>query len=199
MANYNNYDYVLQINMEMNNIMFSTKTYQKNSINNNIYDINLILNQDNFNNYYNNAKLIQGNINANILGINNTTTFDNRILEILALKIFGHARARAPISNDTDIYANVKNSLFNHINNTIQSHKNDIFNEYNTLGLVETDPNEPFKIFNFNFINDSFAIPAYIDGQLLGNLSDNLKNGPTGGLNNLINGLYNIPILINIG
>ena len=67
------------------------------------------------------------------------------------------------------------------------------------MNLNNNDINEPI---NFNFTNDVIDFTGYIHGSLLDTeqLSSNLLNGPTSGNStSLINGVYNIPILIKFG
>jgi hypothetical protein len=88
----------------------------------------------------------------------------------------------------------------NHVNNVLQSHKNDIFNQYVQQDLPQLNANDVNEPVNFNFLDDSLAFPGYIAGSLvdLPNLSDDLKNGPMDG-HAMVNGVYNVPILIKIG
>jgi hypothetical protein len=193
------YDYIITINGSLNNL-FSKKSYQQDPNNINNVIINFEINNNTYNNHY---------LATNILSTTNSLTngiisedfdFNTRILEILALKIFGHARARAAFSNDTDIIFDLQNEFYNHINNVVQNHKHDIFNQYVQLDKPEMIKNDVNRPVNFNFTNGTFSFPGYISGSLIdkNNLSNGLLNGPKTGISSVENGEYNIPILIKI-
>lgn len=193
------YDYIITINGSLN-CLFAIKSYQQDptSINNVI--VNFEINNNYYNNYYITTNITTAT-NALINGVLvEECDFDTRVLEILALKIFGHARARAAISNDTDIIHDLQNEFYNHINNVVQTHKYDIFNQYVQLDKPQMRRNDVNRPANFNFTNGVFAFPCYISGSLVdkSNLSNELLNGPKTGISSVENGDYNIPILIKI-
>ena len=194
------YDYIIKLNMSLNDF-FITRSYQQNQNDINNIDITFNVNQDNFNLAYNNT-LMDSNRDALIKGSEYVTSCDTRILEIIALKIFGHAKARTAIKNDTSIISGIKHNLFNFFNNIVQNYKTNIFNQYVQYDLVDLNNNDINEPINFNFTNDVIDFPGYIHGSLLdtNQLSSNLLNGPTSGnSSSLINGVYNIPILIKFG
>lgn len=198
-VNENEYDYVITLPINMNSQLFSTKTYQQNASNADLYDVVLTLDQGAFNTAYDTSAMVNDKSDLG-QGIMTTEKVEVRILEILALKIFGHARARAAIANDNTITNSIKSDLFNHLNNVVQAHKNDIFNQYAQLDLVEMNANDVNATVNFNFDADTLAFPGFLNGSLSGvpdTISADLANGPAegNGGNQLINGLYNVPIL----
>jgi hypothetical protein len=199
---YNNqlFDYIITINGSLNNL-FSKKTYQQDPQDVNKVIINFEINSNTYNNHYLTTNIISTPTNSLINGvIVDDIEFDTRILEILALKIFGHARARAALSNDMDIIHDLQNEFYNHINNVIQNHKYDIFNQYVQLDKRQLWQNDINRAVSFNFTNGTFAFPGYISGSLFdkNNLSSDLLNGPKAGISWMENGDYNIPILIKI-
>ena len=194
-------DFVIKLTGQLNDY-FNTRTYQQNSIDINLVNINLTLNNDFYNNFgYLNTNMSLGFYSFNNNGIENLTSFDTRILEILALKIFGHARARSAISNDTDIVAGVKANLRNHIQNVLTNSAQSIFNQYVNQDLPELNQNDINQPVSFNFENDILSFPGFIVGSLMDkqNLSNSLLNGVSGGYSEMINGDYNVPILIRLG
>lgn len=199
-VNLQEYDYVITLSGALDTL-FSTKTYQQNGEDMNQVDLSLSLNQTSFNEMFNYTEMVNAgaNITSGILGAN-SCDFNTRVLEVLAIKIFSHGRARAAISNDTDIINAIKDSLYMHVSNVVEAHKHDIFNQYVQQDLPELNNNDVNVPVNFNFSNDTLAFPGYISGSLvdLANLSDDLKNGPVDG-HAMVNGLYNVPILIKIG
>lgn len=179
-----NYDYIIDIN---SNNLFDNKYYQLNPNNTNEVNIVLDMNQEIFLESLNNTKM-KNMGSALSLGIESGLSYETRLLEILALKIFGHAKARAAIYNDTDIINNASNNLFNRFNELIIEHSVDIFNQY-----IYSKNNNYNNIENFNFSNHKFAFPIHLKGSL-----DVNKNGPVGGINQIINGKYNIPLLVRL-
>lgn len=193
------YDYIITINGSLN-CLFSKKSYQQNPADMNNVIVNFEINNNYYNNYYV-TSTISTATNALINGVlAEECEFDTRVLEILALKIFGHARARAAISNDTDIIHDLQNEFYNHINNVVQNHKYDIFNQYVQLDNPQMRKNDVNRSVNFNFTNGIFAFPGYVSGSLLdkNNLSSELLTGHKSGISSVENGEYNIPILIKI-
>jgi hypothetical protein len=195
----NIYDYIISFNTIFNTF-FDMKTYMQNVENSNNVDINFTVSFNEFQNIYQNSKMQSTESNAFIYGSIDTIDFGTRILEILALKIFGNARARSAINNDTYIINNLQNNLYNHINDIINKHKYDMFNMYVQQDLPELSQDDITQPVNFNFTYDKIAFPGYIKGTLANkmSLSDALLNGPSHGINSIINGEYNIPILLMI-
>lgn len=204
-VNLQEYDYVITLQGALDSL-FSTKTYQQSAdnINNNDMnnvDVTLTLNNTAFDDMFYNTAMSNAaaSITSGVLG-SGACDFNTRVLEILAIKIFSHGRARAAIANDSEIIAGIRNDLYNHVNNVVQAHKHDIFNQYVQQDLPQLNADDINSPVPFNFSNDTLAFPGYINGSLvdLANLSDDLKNGPVDG-HALVNGLYNVPILIKLG
>ena len=184
---YNEYDYTIILNGSYNNL-FNNKYFQYTN-NNNIY-IDLEINNSYFNEIFKNTFIIT-ETNSQFNNISYSSPFGTRILEILALKIFGNANARSAISNDTQIIYNLQNNLLNHVNNVIQNHKYDIYNQYNKQLITNGDINN--KI-NFNFVDSALAFSGSIQGKLSYPIIPKINAG----VSSVINGEYNIPILIKI-
>ena len=195
----NIYDYIITFN-PIFNTFFSSKTYQQNVQNPNNVDINFAISSNEYSDSYTNTIMQSTETNAYMYGSMDNIDFSTRILEILALKIFGHARARAAINNDTFIINNIQNDLYNHIGNVLDKHKYDIFNMYVYQDLIDLKNDDLSKPVNFNFKYDKIAFPGYVKGSLSNKnlLSPSLLNGPVHGINSVVNGDYNIPILIMI-
>ena len=184
---YNEFDYTITLNGSYNDL-FNTKYFQYKN-NNNIF-INLQINNDYFNNIFQNT-LMETETNSQFNDVIYSTSFNTRILEILALKIFGNASARCAFSNDTQIINNLQNNLLNHVNRVIQNHKYDIYNQYNK-NLIEYDT--IYDKINFNFYNSALAFPGFIQGKLSYPIIPKVNMG----ISKVVNGEYNIPILIKI-
>lgn len=213
------YDYIFNINMnpmaESLTDLFINATYIQNSLDVNNYNINLVLSNTTHVNWYliNNQNIITieiGNSTTGFLTLNSDIpqTFGERLLEIVAHKIFGHGQARVAISNDSEFFTHDA-QLWNHLVNTVatNSFRHDIFNQYVDIGRYTNRINEGNyddinQYINFNFNSLSIDFPMYFIGNIL--LNNNLlysqanlfQNGVNVGGTTLVNGLYNIPILI---
>lgn len=182
------FDYIIQLKGSLDNL-FNTRQFD---ITENSLFVNLILNNQYYETMFNNTKM-STETESQITGISNSTDFNTRILEILALKIFGHAGARAAISNDTYITNNLYNNLYLHINKVIDSHKFDMYNQYNKEILPYFNYEQ---LTNFDFTDYTLSFP----GSIYGKLSYNFKPKTIGGISSVSNnGEYNIPILIKLG
>jgi hypothetical protein len=226
LTNTSTYDYILEINIRDGafttpNSLFNTRTYQQNvgtqnSTGENLVDINLTINTDMLNIilYGVNSVDISSTMNNvvqqsayNTLIKGSHHLLGLRFLEISATKIFGHAKARAAIANDTEFYlpytsqGSLIQQISDGINNSIVNKKLDIFNYYVTYDRIELNPNnDAVSPINFNFDNTNWEFPIYYttvigDNNSGANLSL-LSNGPNVGGNQLINGQLSVPILL---
>lgn len=220
------YDYTFQVNLSgvANDIthIFSNATYIQNSNNPDNYDINLVIpdsvNFANWSSGLNNRNTItldigSSNVAFTTLDPSVLQTFGDRLLEVVAHKIFGHGQARAAISNDREFYTH-DGELWNHLSNSVlnSDFRNDIFNQYVSLGRYENTITERLAndntyndmntYINFNFIGLSFDFPMFLAGNILLNntlTNDEVNlfvNGPNVGGTLLNNGAYNVPILV---
>jgi alpha-tubulin suppressor-like RCC1 family protein len=218
--NIGNYDYVISINVGYEpNSLFDMKTYKQSSnISNtsgeNLVDIELVVNKSFINDKLTSsfAQIYKGRTECIESGLVATEQkFGLRLLEIMAIKIFGHAKARAAIENDSEFYYgdNISNSVINQLitgmNMYINMEGNSIFNSYVQTDKIETDAvsnntyNDVDVTYIFNFKDTNWIFPAYLNGSLFGTGTGDLNllnNGPSVGGNQLTNGLYNIPVLI---
>lgn len=179
----------------------------------------------NWSTLYNNQAIVQTLIGASSVAFgtfkSQQLTLGESLLEVIAHKLFGHAQANAAISND-NIFYNHDAKLWNQLSNSValNQFKNDIFNQYVALGRYNTFSNTSTSVNNtgnfnnnslyndydqwvpFNFVNLTFDFPLYVNGTILLNSSlttaemSILNNGPNVGGTLLVNGSYNIPILV---
>jgi hypothetical protein len=228
---FNEYDYILNINLSKfndNNVitplsineLFNDRIFKQNSntqntSNENLYDVTLTANLDAINTLLYSSNSVS--ISSSNLDITNKSTYNTlttgqkllglRFLEIVATKIFGHAKARAAISNDTDFYRPLSDegSLIKQIgegiNIALDTKKNTIFNKYVAYDRIELNPsNDVDDIADFNFEDTEWEFPIYFESTLtdLGNnvSMELLNNGPNVGGNILKNGHMNVPILL---
>jgi len=218
--NEGNYDYTFLINVSCFNSnitgIFSNASFIQNSVNIENYDVNLVL-QDHFNfvnwdTLFKNQNIITVQMGDSINSFASLNPSENeklgdRLLEIVAHKIFGHGQARAAIKNDDQFYG-YDITLWDHLAQSISSDvfKNDIFKQYVGMGRYNAfninDYNDIDKYINFNFADLTFDFPLYVTGQIMLDSSltnkqiQNLSNGPNVGGTILTNGQYNIPVLV---
>ena len=142
-----------------------------------------------------------------------------RFLEMVATKIFGHAKTKIAIENADEYYVNdyvdanttvssligqIAKGIFNSVTNL----KHELMNEYiqtdriedNSENAVLTDINgypRPFMYFNFNDTVWEFPIVFHTDLATTGDDTINeLNNGPDVGGARLANGSVDVPVLL---
>jgi len=230
-----NYDYVFKINVASlctsnMSLLFNNASFSQNL--NNIENVNINLVLDNstvFTNWgtsFNNTDLVkvvmaQSTVAFQTLQPDTYESLGDRLLEIVAHKLFGHGQARAAISNDTQFYTH-DGAIWDNLSNAVlnDDFRHDIFNQYVALGRYSAEANSNAntngtnqndvnnladgsnKWVPFNFNGLTFDFPMYVAGNML---TDNtltndeknlLQNGPTIGGTKLVNGSYNIPVLV---
>ena len=144
-----------------------------------------------------------------------------RFLEIVATKVFGHAKTKIAIENSEEYYMNdyvdantAVNSLIGQITkglyNSVITMKNEIMNEYIQTDRIEDNANDaPIsnieidgsnrRFMEYNFNDTVWEFPVYFQTTLATTGDDSiseLNNGPIVGGVQLINGSVNVPILL---
>ena len=213
-TNYN-YDYAITINLanlpgvngDITHI-FKSSLFTQNTLNIETYNTNMnILPSNNLNNFIFNwtdinqqmlMKIRPGNsiVGFGTFPIENNKMGD-RILEILAHKLFGNAQSNDAIDNSSEFYTH-DYKIWDHLSESISNNQtqNDIMNQYISLGRISNSNS------NFNFDGLSFDYLLQIDGSLLlnnsipSNKASIFNNGPDLGGTRLVNGQYEIPILM---
>lgn len=229
------YDYTFNINLaplvtDMT-FLFANATYIQNTQDVNNYNINLTIldtasiigNSDaTWASAINNQNIINLEIGSSSVGFSTlnpavSECFGERLLEVVAHKIFGHGKAHAAISNDSAFFTHDA-SLWDHLVASVanDTFRHEIFNQYVSSGRYQryiTEQlannnnditNDVNTFINFNFSNLSIDFPMYLAGNILLNntLTANeinlFMNGPNVGGTLLANGVYNVPILIKL-
>jgi hypothetical protein len=156
------------------NAMFDTKTYIESGSNNQEYNIVLTINNTQVESWLTTTPGLtyDNGTNTNSQGILSSTAenFNFRLLEIAALEIFGHAKARAAIGNDQDFnnYQNVVSAHLYTAFNSNQSLRNEFFEQYVQLDRTELNGNDVNGTLSFNLANSSI----FVYGNLSGNVID---------------------------
>jgi hypothetical protein len=214
------YDYVFEINVAQDSLnnLFNTRQFiqnsnQQNNNGENNVDINLVVNRQFIDSLFITNKVKSIGNSFGYLGYETGILSDEkmiglRFLEVVAMKIFGHAKARSAISNDKDFYRgdSINGSLISQmitgIQSSINTKKHDIFNQYVRDDRIEDNSTDDVDVnVNFNLYNSSLSIPMYFLSTLdiNSNIVD-LQNGPTsigvGGVATMVNGSMNVPILV---
>ena len=250
----NNYDYILDINVTgingssllpfngnysaetalTMNQLFATRTYTQSTTNSEQYNTNLEANNSAI------SSILVGSGAVNIISTNTAITstsayasfrtnasFGNRLLEIVATKIFGNPLTTAAIINDTaftnstglvtGVGVNPTDTVTFGFYNTLNTYKNEFFNQYVASDRVETDQNEAYAnngvhpgdyntVFNYNLASSHIDVPLLLNGVAkdAGGANINgaflqLMNGPTtvGGTLFAYGG-YSIPLLLRL-
>jgi hypothetical protein len=155
------------------NTLFNTRTYTENTANNSFYNTTLITNYTEIESLLTNTGLsydTTGNAGstATMLGlVEPTANFNLRLLEMAALEIFGHAKARAAFSNDGSFinhHTTVSNHLFNSFNT--ESIRNTFFEQYvqlNRINQADVDVSATFNLAETSL---------FVYGNLNGNIID---------------------------
>ncbi len=218
------YDYVFKINVHTNDVtditqIFSTATYTQDTTNLELYNVDLTLNTD-YINIINNTDMVTIDIAASARSFATLNPYESekvgdRLLEVVAHKIFGHGQARAAIKNDLEFFTH-DGELWTHLANSVNTptFRNDIFNQYVAMGRYNTFENgEYVNNYNdgrndvntdvqFNFTGLTFDFPLWLNGvinldnRVAANEADIFRNGPDVLGTKLVNGVYNIPILV---
>jgi hypothetical protein len=159
------------------NQLFNTRTYQQNSVNAEHYDVDLIINDTYVNSIFTNVLNVNGGTASNFIGMSTIPpiSFSQRLLEIAALKIFDHAKARAAIANDndfTDLHTHVTTHLATSFVNT--NITNTFFEQYvqsqgNTFNFNDVDGPVPFNL---------DASQLFVYGSISGSVSDGTLSSP---------------------
>jgi hypothetical protein len=208
-----NPDYVLNINLGLlNNFVnfnqfFNIATYDQNN------NVQLEINIPFINNLlYNSPGFITfDSTGANIDVVNNpaylklktnTTNLNYRFLEILGTKIFGDPTFTNKFLNsnefinDYNISDSIIRQVIDRIGNVLSDTNvtSDILDSYSQLPVYIT----PTGKTNFNFRNTIWEFPIYLKGNIFNELGvdANTYNGPDMGGSKIVNGTYNIPILL---
>jgi hypothetical protein len=198
------FDYIINFDIgNDSNLLFKNRSYQKKLDG---VDIDLQFNHNFINNIIASKTSILsiGNPTCKSTGISNDKElFGLRLLEIIAIKIFGHAKARSAIGNDSEFYnlTSGMNQLIGGMQQGINVKALNIFDSYVQDDRIQKEANgvnsydDVGKPGYFNFQNTNWLFPVYFSGQLQGGNLSLLNNGPNVGGTQLINGVYNIPLL----
>ena len=215
------YDYIITINLQsggnvaMNSLFLnrgypSLMFYLNNgkvtvntaSTNSNSALLNLVYNQTLIRSIFNTNAAFTTSLNNNIINTYAYNTIDNtqgktlsfRLLEIIAMKIFGNAKAQAAIYNQTDfsstsLSTTITSNMALLLTNNIWKN----YVEYTWANLNRTSG--ATSAGNLNFNNTSWDFPIYFKSNLFSSTSL-INNGPNVGGNILQNGSMNIPIIL---
>ena len=206
------------------NDLFNNRFYQQNNCDVNEYLISIDVNTEAYNTALNYVKVINTpdkDLNLYSLFVNPDTnnSLQTRLLETMAIVLFGHGSMQAPIVNDTDFFnLNVSSPVGDAINNDGVH----IFERYIGSGRVANDYVDcidPVNAqYNMNFSGMNLYLQASLEGFLrfsdsnvdssvYGNDSNSVDANDFsfmyiwqlfGGVCAEFNGFYSVPLLIKI-
>lgn len=191
--------------------VFSNASYVQNSEDPNSYNVDLVVNVEFVNTLLTLSLWNHVNVNdhlpANQYFTDTLGPVGSKLLETVAIKLFGHPKATAAITNDTDfatLSSQTLNSLSEQIKAAIETDKNLIFQAYVNAGKIANDDDVTTPQ-TMNFTNVHIAVPMYLQGNILDKDSGvislgPLRNGysgydPVDG-SRMVNGVYNIPLAL---
>ena len=157
------------------NQMFNTRTYIQSSLNDENVNICLDINQTYLTMLFGASSSLYNapsGLGPDFVGIDTAAApFYQRLLEMTALKIFKHAKARAAIGNDKDflpLYSNVTTHIVDAFAN--ESIKLNFFEQYiaSRGGLGNSLPEDVTSSTEFNLASTEI----FIYGTLAGNITD---------------------------
>jgi len=153
------------------NQLFNSRTYKQNSTNAENIDINLSINDTYVATLFNSVLNATGGSSENFIGIESAaSTFSQRLLEMVALKIFNHAKARAAIANDND-FSGLHTQLTTHLSTSFtNSDLQNIFFEQYILasGAVERAASNDVDVaVDFNLASSQIFIYGNLSGSII--------------------------------
>lgn len=203
------YEYHITLDSSVAHSFFEKAQYKQTTERNDAYEVDNITLSDTANIAENEATMTHVGVTASMGIKSGNLPVGDRIVEILALKLFGNARAKAAIANDTVIASTPWKSALEIV---FDADRNLIFEQYVGLDRIETpadgngEYNDTSDWQNFNFSGITFEIPVHLslgdivaDGNEAGSnapssstLSTAAKTGPVyGSSTSIVNGKLN--------
>jgi len=208
------------------NDMFKTFTYIQNPTNSNQISVTIQPDVNTFRNIFSNYTGIYS-LNSSVLNYNSVYTSLNqapgiigqKLLEVLATKIFGNPATTAAIINDKDYnttngtLSRVSGNIMNGIVNVLYTEGANLFNQYAGSSIYMTDGygiapgyGDSANPFSFNLTDAAISVPLNLIGNLTtadgmagkgtNNALSLIYNGVNTGGTTIVNGVYNIPFLL---
>jgi hypothetical protein len=154
------------------NAMFSNRNYRQVSGNNEAYTANLTVDMTQVNTWLTTTGLTWDSTSsggvATSVGIESgAQNFNLRLLEMAALEIFGHAKARAAISNES-MFTNYHSHVTNHLSTTFndQNIRNIFFEQYVDINRYYGSNDNQAQVL-FNLANTSFYVFGNLNGEIV--------------------------------
>jgi len=214
--------YRLSITM---NDLFTTLTYEQTPQDSTKVDLNVLPNNytfgvllSAFTSIYSAKTSVLSHYNPYTSLRKNPASVGDKMLQVIATKLFGNPRTVAAIVNDTDFInlttagSPVSISIINGIVNAIYAQATSLFKQYVGSGIYSADGyglqygyGDSTVPITFNLTNTTMSMPLTLIGALgvvgsnLGPLASGLaliKNGVDCGGSKIVNGLYSIPFLL---
>jgi hypothetical protein len=154
------------------NAMFSNRNYTQVSGNNEAYTANLTVDMTQVNTWLTTTGLTwdstsNGGVATSVGLESGAQNFNLRLLEMAALEIFGHAKARAAISNES-MFTNYHSHVTNHLSTTFnnQNIRNIFFEQYVEINRYYGSNDNQLQV-PFNLANTSFYVFGNLNGEIV--------------------------------
>ena len=160
------YQWIIECGSNLNT-MFSNRSYTQTSGNNQAYNVNLTVNVTQVNTWLNTTGLNWDTALGTPVGVEGgARNFNFRLLEMAALEIFGHAKARAAIAND-NLFDTLHGSVTSHISDTfsIQTTRNNFFEQYVEINRYYNSDDITGPV-SFNLASTSVYVLGYLNGYI---------------------------------
>jgi hypothetical protein len=187
--------------------LFANASYRQNGADANEFDVNLSVDGSAMAALLNtNVDIVNANTNSLHTSFNGLTeigaqsdSIGQRLLEIMAIKLFANANARAAIVNDSEftgaaLLDSIVNSANHGIGHSFTTDAKLVFNQYVGLGRI-ANANDVDQWVNFNFVNVQLEVPMYLSGLVAG-VNDMTGPASVGGVQVQGGAYTNIPILL---
>ena len=196
------YQWIIECGSNLNT-MFNTRTYTQTSGNNQAYTANLTVNMTQVNLWLNGTPGLTWDPSTpgagTIYGLETSgpRNFNFRLLEMAALEIFGHAKARAAIAND-NLFDSLHGSVTAHISDTfsIQSTRNNFFEQYVEINRYYNSDDITGTV-SFNLASTSVYVFGYLNGNIVdATTTPPLTTGTVGSTGIFLKNNYSAPMRI---
>jgi len=181
------------------NAMFSNRNYTQVSGNNEAYTANLTVDMAQVNTWLTTNGLTwdstsNGGVATSVGLESGAQNFNLRLLEMAALEIFGHAKARAAISNES-MFTNYHSHVTNHLSTTFnnQNIRNIFFEQYVEINRYYGSNDNQAQV-PFNLANTSFYVFGNLNGEIVDATTSTL--GTPGGSGFFLKSNYCAPMRI---
>ena len=197
------YHWVIECGTTLNS-MFTNRNYTQITGANDGYSANLTVNMTQVDAWLTTTGLTYdstgtaGSNPTTYLGVEtNAQNFNFRLLEMAALEIFGHAKARAAIAND-NLFNNYNSLVTTHLSTAFlnQNVRNSFFEQYVEINRYYNSNDINNTLVPFNLANTSFYVFGNLNGEIVDATNTATLLGTPGGSGFFLKSNYCAPMRI---